>query len=259
MSLALENWFRRVLLVALRDLNRFWHNIYWLAGQVAMNIADLVIFAVIFRGLVNPALIPDYVRFITPGVLCLSIFISAFSIGREVGVELRREVTQYLVSLPITRRALVAGRIVGGILRGFMYQAGFIILATILMGVPSIDKWFLIFIASLLLATIMSSLSITLSTLTRDFNLQAAVRSLVYFVFFFVSNVFYPEAALAARLGPAAPLAYYSPMSMAVNIYRYGFNYTASVDIVFNLAGLVIWTVISLILAFKIYIKNLTR
>jgi len=108
-------------IVSQRDLKRFFMNIYWLAGQVAMNIADLVIFGLIFRGIVNPVLIPDYIKFITPGILCLSIFISSFTIGREVGVELRREVTHYLVSLPITREHLVAGRILGGVLRGFTY------------------------------------------------------------------------------------------------------------------------------------------
>lgn len=90
-----------------------------------MNIADLVIFAVIFKGLVNPAYIPDYIKFITPGILCLSIFISAFSIGREVGIELRREVTHYLVSLPVTRGQLVVGRILGGVLRGSCIKQGF--------------------------------------------------------------------------------------------------------------------------------------
>ena len=99
---------RAIALTAQRDLARFWGYKYWLAGQVAMNLADIVIFGLIFRGIVNPALIPDYIKFITPGILSLSIFISSFSIGREVGVELRREVTHYLVSLPIKRLALHA-------------------------------------------------------------------------------------------------------------------------------------------------------
>lgn len=249
----------KAFLIAQRDLARFWRNAYWLAGQVAMNIADLVIFAVIFRGIVNPALIPDYVRFITPGILCLAIFISAFSIGREVGVELRREVTHYLVSLPVTRGVLVAGRILGGVLRGFIYQAGFIVLAVLLMGLPSIDKWLIIIATSILLATTMSSLSITLSTMTRDFNLQAAIRSLVYFFFFFVSNVFYPERALEIRLGSLWPIALYSPMTMSVNLYRYSLGYTRSIDIFFNIAGLGAWALLSALLAFKLYIRNLTR
>lgn len=255
----MRNFLLNSYLIAQRDLYRFWRNIYWLAGQVAMNIADLVIFAVIFRGIVNPALIPDYVKFITPGILCLSIFISSFSIGREVGVELRREVTHYLISLPITRRELVAGRILGGVLRGFIYQVGFIILAVLLMGLPSIEKWLFIITTSIFLATTMSSLSITLSTLTRDFNLQAAIRSLVYFTFFFVSNVFYPERVLVMRLGPLSPIAYYSPMTMAVNMYRYCFGYVEITNIGFNLGGLATWSILSVLFAYKLYIRNLTR
>ncbi|MCC6043273.1 MAG: ABC transporter permease [Desulfurococcaceae archaeon] len=246
-------------IVSLRDLKRFWQNIYWLAGQVAMNIADLLIFGLIFRGVVKPELIPDYIRFITPGILCLSIFISSFTIGREVGVELRREVTQYLVSLPVTRGALVAGRVLGGVLRGFMYQAGFLLLAVILMGPPTLERWLLILLVSLMIAITMSSLSITLVTLTRDFNLQAAIRSMVYFAFFFISNVFYPERALEARLGPLAPIARYSPVSMAVSIYRHAFNYLREVDLKFNLLGLGAWCITTFLFAYKLYIRNLTR
>ncbi|MEM0000086.1 MAG: ABC transporter permease [Desulfurococcaceae archaeon] len=250
---------RAAILVAGRDLERFWRNVFWLAGQVAMNIADLVVFAVIFRGIVDPAQIPDYIRFITPGILCLSIFISAFSIGREVGVELRREVTHYLVSLPVTRGSLVAGRVLGGVLRGFVYQAGFLVLAVLLMGLPGPEKWVLVLVTTVLLATTMSSLSITLSTLTRDFNLQAAIRSLVYFTFFFVSNVFYPERAIRARLGAASPIVYYSPITMAANIYRYGFGYYSSIDIVFNVGGLLAWATLAVAFAYKVYLRNLIK
>ncbi|MEM4889252.1 MAG: ABC transporter permease, partial [Thermosphaera sp.] len=115
-----------ILLIARRDLARFWRYKYWLAGQVAMNLADILIFGLIFNGVVNRQLIPDYVRFVTPGILCLSLFISSFSIGREVGVELRREVTHYLLTLPVRRESLIIGRLLGGALRGLMYQAGFL-------------------------------------------------------------------------------------------------------------------------------------
>ncbi len=255
----MNSWLRGAFLVASRDLARFWRNKFWLAGQVAMNVADLVIFAAIFRGVVRSELIPDYIRFITPGVLCLSIFISAFSIGREVGVELRREVTHYLVSLPIQRSALVAGRILGGVLRGLIYQLPFLALAVLIMEPPSLVEWLIVVYASVSLATIMSSISITLSTATRDFNLQAALRSITYFTLFFVSNVFYPEEALKARLGSAAPIAYYSPVSMATTMYRYCFGYAKSVDLVFNLAGLGAWLAIGVVIAYKLYLRNLIK
>jgi ABC-2 type transport system permease protein len=139
-----------------------------------------------------------------------------------------------------------------------MYQAGFLLLAVILMGSPSLERWLLILLVSLMIAITMSSLSITLVTLTRDFNLQAAIRSTVYFAFFFISNVFYPERALEARLGPIAPIARYSPVSMTVSIYRYAFNYLREVDLKFNLLGLGAWCISTFLFAYKLYIRDLT-
>jgi len=249
---------RAIALTAQRDLARFWRYKYWLAGQVAMNLADIVIFGLIFRGIVNPALIPDYIKFITPGILSLSIFISSFSIGREVGVELRREVTHYLVSLPIKRPALVMGRVVGGVLRGLIYQVGFLIFASLILEPPSLIGWLYTLYTSILLAVTMSSLSISLSTVTRDFNLQATIRSLVYNVLFFVSNIFYPETVVRMRLGPATPIVRYSPLSMATNIYRWSFGYLREADLVFNSIGLLAWTIIILLIAYRLYVRNLT-
>ncbi|MEM0378170.1 MAG: ABC transporter permease [Thermosphaera sp.] len=248
-----------ILLIARRDLARFWRYKYWLAGQVAMNLADILIFGLIFNGVVNRQLIPDYVRFVTPGILCLSLFISSFSIGREVGVELRREVTHYLLTLPVRRESLIIGRLLGGALRGLMYQAGFLLFATIILTVPTPRGWAYILPTSFLVALTMSSISISLSTVTRDFNLQATIRSLTYYMLFFVSNIFYPQAVIALRLGPLAPIVNYSPLTMATNIYRWAFQYDVSIDPLYNFIGLTLWSAIIAILAYRLYIRNLLR
>lgn len=248
---------RSMLLVSQRDLARFWRYRFWLFGQIAMNIADIAIFGLIFRNIVNREMIPDYLRFITPGILSLSIFISSFSIGREVGMELRREFTHYILALPIKRSVFVAGRLLGGLLRGFMYQIGFIFLAMILLKIPTPIGWLYIITTSLLLALIMSSLSISLSTVTRDFNLQATVRSLTHNILFFVSNIFYPRRVVEARLGPGALIVDYSPLTMATNVYRWGFGYDRSIDPNLSLIGLILWTFIVVPLAYKLYVRNL--
>lgn len=248
-----------VFIVARRDLARFWRYKYWLAGQVAMNLADILIFGLIFNGVVNKQLIPDYVRFVTPGILCLSLFISSFSIGREVGVELRREVTHYLLTLPVRRESLIIGRLLGGAFRGLMYQAGFLLFATIILTAPSLTGWAFILPTSFLVALTMSSISISLSTVTRDFNLQATIRSLTYYILFFVSNIFYPQSLIAVRLGPLAPVVNYSPLTMATNIYRWAFQYDVSINPLSNLIGLALWSVVIMILAYKLYIRNLLK
>ncbi|MGB9827439.1 MAG: ABC transporter permease [Thermosphaera sp.] len=250
---------RSIVNIAYRDIARFWRYKYWLAGQVAMNLADILIFGLIFNGVVNKDLIPDYVRFVTPGILCLSIFISSFSIGREVGVELRREVTQYLLTLPVRREGLIIGRLLGGAARGLVYQFGFLVFASIILSPPSLEGWVYVLATSSTLALTMSSVSISLSTVTRDFNLQATVRSLTYYILFFVSNIFYPQKVIAARLGPLAPVVDYSPLTMATNIYRWAFRYDASINPWGNFAGLGAWSLVIVALAYKLYIRNLLR
>jgi len=251
---------REALLITLRDLNRFWKYKFWLGAQIAMNLADIVIFAVIFNNLVNRQIIPDYVKFLATGILALSTFASAFSIGREVGIEIRREFTHYLLSLPLSRGALVFGRIMSGTLRGLIYQASFIILAMLVVGMPTLEGFLLVLATSTLLSASMSSLAIAISTSTRDFNLQATFRSLTYYILFFFSNVFYPEEVLKQRF-PSILVAFIkvSPVSLASDIYRWAFHYYTSIDIKFEALLLTAWTTITLLLASLLYMRNLTK
>jgi ABC-2 type transport system permease protein len=105
----------------------------------------------------------------------------------------------------------------------------------------------------------MSGLSIALSTVTRDFNLQATIRSVVYYMLFFFSNIFYPTQVVSMRFGPLAPFVAYSPLSIATTLYRWGFGYLRDVDVVSNMLLLGVWTIILLILSSVIYLRNLTR
>ncbi|WP_440059071.1 ABC transporter permease [Thermogladius sp. 4427co] len=246
----------KAIVIAERDLRRFWRYRFWLAGQIVMNIADIVIFGLVFSSMIT---IPGYVKFITPGILSLAMFISSFSIGREVGVELRREVTDYLVSLPVSRFELVFGRFLGGALRGIIYQSGFIILALIIVGAPTISGWAIIVYTSITLSFAMSALSIALSTVTKDFNLQATIRSVTYYILFFFSNIFYPAQAIAMRLGPLGGIVSYMPLSVATSLYRWGFRYSVDVDIEGNVVLLAAWTLVLVSVSWLLYQRNITR
>jgi ABC-2 type transport system permease protein len=125
----------QALMVAYRDLQRFWKYKWWLAGLITMNLADLFIFALVFKGIVRRDVVPDYFYFLAPGIASIAAFAAAFTIGREVMMELRRGFHHYLLSLPISRIDLVVGRILGGVVRGVVYQMPFIALLVILTGV----------------------------------------------------------------------------------------------------------------------------
>lgn len=250
---------RQAILIAQRDLYRFWSSRYWLAGQVAMNLADIFVFALVFRGVVRRELVPDYLKFMASGVASLATFVASFSIGREVGHEVRRDVVDYLLTLPTPRWALVLGRILGGTLRGLVYQLPFLAIAAILVSPPTSAEIPYIVVTSLMLTTSMSSIAIAASTLSRDFNIQSTIRSLTYYLLFFFSNVFYPKHVLAMRFPQPLPeIINLTPISLSADIYRWCFNYYTTIEPT-KMLLLALWTIPSTVAASLIYLRNLTN
>ncbi|MEL9940195.1 MAG: ABC transporter permease [Ignisphaera sp.] len=249
----------KVFLIAKRDLDRFWQSKQWLAGQIAMNLADIFIFALIFRGIVRRDLIPDYLKFMTPGAVALATFVAAFSIGREVGMEIRRNTVEYLLTLPVSRQNLVLGRVLGGMLRGLIYQLVFLVLASIIDSPPTLVQLPVLVATSVLLTMSMSSLAIAVSSISRDFNIQATFRALTYYLLFFFSNVFYTKQVLALRFPhPLPEIISITPISIAADIYRWCFNYYQQLDPQ-NLVLLAIWSLALTLLASATYLRNLTK
>jgi ABC-2 type transport system permease protein len=253
---------RGLYIVMKRDLDRFWKYKWWLAGLITMNLTDLFIFALIFNNIINRAYISDYLLFLAPGITAIATFASAFSIGREVGVEVRRGYTQYFLSLPLTRMQLSIGRILGGVVRGLIYQIPFILLLVILHGkLPTPAEAWTMVVTSIMLTISMSSLSIVISTVVRNFDLQATMRSFTYFVLFFFSNVFYPDS-LISRYFPQVLYIMISnnPVSIATSIYRGIFTPNATTeDPLILLLKLAAWCIIFLVLGSIFYLRNLTR
>jgi len=243
-----------------RDLNRFWKYRWWLAGLITMNLADLFIFALLFNRIVNRELIPDYFLFMAPGITAIAAFASAFSIGREVGIEIRRGFTQYLLSIPVTRFELALGRILSGVIRGLIYEIPFLILLIVLIKIPTLTEFLYIILASIFMTTTMSSLSIAISTSTRNFDMQATLRSFTYFILFFISNVFYPEKLIRIRFpGILYYIASFNPISLTVSLFREIFGisekyiYTQEQILIYLFA----WAIISMIAGGYFYLRNL--
>ncbi|MEM0340827.1 MAG: ABC transporter permease [Acidilobaceae archaeon] len=212
----------RIAVVSLRDFYRFLKYKWWIAGLMAANLADLFVFAFLISGLVRKEIIPNYFLFLAPGIAAIAAFASAFTIGREVMMELRREVHLYLLSLPLSRIELAFGRVLGGVLRGLIYQTPILIAVLMVTGVDKPHLLPLLFLTSVLLTASMSSFSIALSTLTKNLDVHVTIRSIVYFFFFFLSTVFYPPQALSARFPQVlVTLAENNPVSLAADIYRY--------------------------------------
>ncbi|UCG36053.1 MAG: ABC transporter permease [Candidatus Bathyarchaeota archaeon] len=211
------------------DFRNFFRYKWWLAGLISMNLADLFVMAIVYNKMVDPELarqIMGYFSFFAPGVTILGLFASAFMIGREVNMEVRREIHYYMLSLPLSRIELALGRLLAGGLRGMMYMSPLLLTTFAFLGIPSPFQLLIILAALFLLAMGISGLSIAIAVSTSSFEKFVTARGLVYYVLFFCSTIFYP-LSLIQSLGeegimpqPLVTLAAINPLSNGADIIR---------------------------------------
>ena len=220
---------KAILHIIEHDFRNFFRYKWWLAGLVSMNLADLFVMAVVYNQMVDPDLaeqIVSYFSFFAPGVVIIGLFASAFMIGREINMEVRRQIHHYMLSLPITRLELAVGRLLAGGLRGMMYMSPLLLTTFLLLAFPSPLQLLVILGALFLLATGISGLSIATAVSTTSFEKFVTARGLVYYVLYFCSSIFYP-LSLIQTLGregvmpqPIVVLAEFNPLSSGADLIR---------------------------------------
>jgi len=213
---------KAILHVIEYDFRNFFRYRWFVIGLVAMNLADLFISAVVFTQMTT---IVDYFRFFAPGLAVVGLFASAFMIGREINMEVRREIHHYMLSLPMTRTELAVGRVLAGGLRGMLYMTPLLITNFIVLRFPTLPQLLLILLTLLLLAIGISGVSISIAVSTTSFEKFVTARGVVYYMFFFCSSVFYPlsviQEVLAIKgLTPLVTFAQVNPLTNGSDLIR---------------------------------------
>ncbi len=199
------------------DFRTFFKYRFFLAGLISMNLADLLIMAVVYTKMVSF----NYFKFVAPGIVAVGLFAAAFVIGREVNNETRRGYNQYLLSLPVRRFEFVVGRMIAGGLRGLIYAIPLLVLAMWILKVPSIPQVGLIIFAMYLLGMGISGLAISLAVILRSFERFTTARSLLYLLLIFWSTVFYPLTVLQQLFnGALVVFAEINPLSTVSDLLR---------------------------------------
>jgi ABC-type polysaccharide/polyol phosphate export permease len=199
------------------DFRVFFKYRFTLAGLISMNLADLLIMAVVFTKMVSF----NYFQFLSPGIVAMGVFAAAFVIGREVNNETRRGYNQYLLSLPLRRSELVLGRMIAGGLRGILYATPLLVLAMFILKFPTATEFALMLFAMYLLSMGISGLAISLAVALRSFERFTTARSLLYLLLVFCSTVFYPIIVLQQVLpGSLIQFAQWNPLSRVSDLIR---------------------------------------
>lgn len=251
-----------ILRVIEYDFRNFFRYRWFIIGLIAMNLADLFISAVVFTQMTS---IVDYFRFFAPGLAVVGLFASAFMIGREINMEVRREIHHYLLSLPMTRTELAIGRVIAGGLRGMLYMTPLLLTNFIVLRFPTLPQLLLILFTLLLLAIGISGVSISIAVSTTSFEKFVTARGVVYYLLFFCSSVFYPLSVISVLadkgLGALVVFAQVNPLTNGSDLIR-SFLLDSSSEYIFSplmLLNVAVFSVIFTSLAVFAYSKILQR
>ncbi|MBS7616129.1 ABC transporter permease [Candidatus Bathyarchaeota archaeon] len=258
---------RKIVYILEHDFRNFFRYKWWLVGLISMNLADLFIMAIVYNYMLNPEItqqIKSYFNFFAPGLAVTGLFASAFMIGREVNMEKRREVHQYMLSLPMGRIEFAIGRVLSGGMRGMVYMSPLLATCFVFVGFPTLPQLGVIILVLFLLAMGISGLSIAMAVSTSSLDKFVTARGLVYYLLFFCSSVFYPFS-LIEQLGQEGKFPMFlvtfarvNPLSNASDIIRAFLLGTPSFSVDMVICVLVFSLIFTLFAAFA-YIRLIER
>jgi ABC-2 type transport system permease protein len=203
-----------------REMIRFFRAKSRVVGTLGMPIFFLAFLGFGFRTSSVPG-IPagiDYVTFLVPGILGMTILFSSTFAGISVLWDREFGFLKEIMVAPVSRTAIVLGRIAGGATTSLV-QGVLILLLAVPMGfsLPGVLPFLAAVAFMLLIAAAFISLGLIFASNMKDIHGFSLVMNFVVFPIFFLSGALFPVENLPAWL---LPLAYADPLTYGVDGLR---------------------------------------
>ena len=198
----------------LREMKRFLRAKSRIFGALAMPLFFLAFLGMGFRRMPVPGVEGgvDYIRFLVPGILGMSLLFSSTFGGLSVMWDKEFGFLKEIMVAPVSRISIVLGRMAGGVTTALI-QGALILLISLIMGfrVNSVIAllWALLFMV--LISATFLGLGLVFASKMKDMQGFSIVMNFVIFPIFFLSGALYPLENLPVwlrYLGYANPLTY---------------------------------------------------
>ena len=194
-----------------------------------------------------------YLDFVVPGLLAFTIMnISIAGSGYNIVEYRRKGILKRLFVTPIEPRHFIGGLVLSRLVI-CMVQLTFLLLAAIfLMDVLIVGNLLSLYLIILLGTVIFLSIGFCLGSIAKTQQAIMAIGNLVTFPQMILSGIFFPIESLPSLIQPLAALLPLS--SVASGLREIAINGLSLFEIMPQFAGMIIWTIISLILAIRLFV-----
>jgi len=188
--------FQAIYVMWLRQMKHFIRSKSRLIASFVQPLLFLVVLGSGFRTAISSDVIQgDYLAFLAPGVIAMSILFSAMHTGISLIWDRQFGFLQEVLVAPVSRFSIVIGRTLGGATTSLI-QGFIILIIAIGLGVPisSIPGLFLAILMMIILSFAAVGFGLALASKMNDFQGMPLIMSLIMMPLLFLSSAFFPIA-----------------------------------------------------------------
>lgn len=206
-----------IYILWLRQLKRYYRSKTRLVGSLGQPVLFLLAFGFGFGPIFERAGEGNYIQFLAPGIISMSILFTAIFSGIEIIWDKQFGFLKETLVAPVSRTQIMFGRTLGGATVALL-QGVIVLLITLLAGFhPSLASIPLALVFMLLIALLFTAFGTAIASLLDDMQGFHLIMSLVVMPTFFLSGAIFPLNNLPRAISVVSSL---NPLSYGVDGLR---------------------------------------
>lgn len=226
----------------LRQLKRYWRSRARMIGSLGQPLLFLIALGFGFGPIYAKAGGGDYIQFIAPGIIAMSILFTAIFSGIEVIWDRQFGFLKETLAAPVSRTVLMMGRTLGGATVAFL-QGVIVFLICLLVGFKPISFWSLplAMLFMFLIAVVFTALGTSLASQLDDMHAFPLIMNFLMMPLFFLSGALFPLEGIPKTI---RIIMQFNPLAYGVDGLRGAFSGEFHIGLSFDLMVLFLFATI---------------
>lgn len=187
--------FQAIYVMWLRQMKRFARSKSRIIGTIVQPLFFLVILGGGFRFATLPGMSGNYIQFLAPGIVAMSILFSSMYTGVSVLWDKKFGFLQEILVAPVSRFTIIIGRTLGGATTAVLQGTIVLIIALILgVSVSSLSGFIMAYIFMILIGFTSVGFGLIMASKMEDFEGFQIIITLIIMPLFFISSAIFPIA-----------------------------------------------------------------
>ena len=201
-----------------RQIKRYWRSKARIVGSLGQPILFMLAFGFGFGPIYQKAGGGNYLEFLVPGVIAMSILFSAVFSGLEIIWDRQFGFLKEMLVAPVSRLQIMFGRCLGGATVAVL-QGLIVLIISLLVGFRVTDWWLIpaAIMFMFLIAFMFTLFGTGIASLMKDVQGFQLIINFLIMPLFFLSGTFFPLAGLPGAL---ATIVMVNPLSYGVDALR---------------------------------------